>query len=334
MKAILLKDFGSADNFIQKDDFPVPAPGNTDILINIKAAAFNPVDYQMRQGKTESKRMHSPILGREFSGIVVKAGKLVKKFKEGDAVFAASGSMGSNGTYAQYISIPENIAAKKPESITFEEAAAIPTAFVTALQCYNRLSLKETDSVFVSGAAGGVGLAFVKLLLAKRHKQIIVTAGNTESKQQLIQAGLSEQQIIDYKQEDLASKIISANKGNYFHHCIDMVGGKMAELSAEVLITNGTYADVTALTTEAARGKLFDKGAVIINISNYAYSSNGNKGYYGESLNEITRLLENNFITPPPVQIVGELSAETVKKAHLMLEDNLTKGRKLVMQII
>jgi NADPH:quinone reductase-like Zn-dependent oxidoreductase len=333
MKAILLKDFGSADNFILKDDFPIPDPGDTDILVNIKATAFNPVDYQVRLGKKESKRMHSPVLGREFSGIVVKTGKLVKQFKEGDAVFAASGSMGSNGTYAQYISIPESIAAKKPEIITFEEAAAIPVAFVTALQCYNRLSLKVTDSVFVSGAAGGVGLAFVKLLLAKAHKQIIVTAGNAESKQQLIQAGLSAQQIIDYKQEDLAAKIISANNGNYFDHCIDMVGGKMSELCAEVMITNGTYADVTALTTEAARDSLFGKGAVIINISNYAYSLNGNKAYYGESLKEIVRLLRDNSITPPPVQIVGALSAETVKKAHLILEGNLTKGRKLVMQI-
>lgn len=333
MKAIILKDFGSTDQFIEQNDWPVPAPEEAEILILIKATAFNPVDYQMRQGKPESKRMHSPILGKEFAGTIIKTGKLVKKFKEGDPVFAASGSMGSNGTYAQYISIPEIIAALKPESITFEEAAAIPIAFTTALQCYKRLVLKETDSVFISGAAGGVGLALVKLLLAKGHQKIIVTAGNTESREQLIIAGLTARQIIDYKQDGLVARILSANNGKQFDYCVDMVGGKMAELCAEVIKTNGTYADITALTTDVARDELFGKGAVILNISNYAYSLNGNKGYYGESLREIVGLLENNAITPPPVQVVGELGVETVQKAHQLLEDNQTKGRKLVMRV-
>ena len=143
MQAVILKDFGSTANFILEDNFPVPVPGNSDILVKIKATAFNPIDYQMRQGKTERKRMHSPILGREFSGIVVKTGELVTRFSEGDAVFAASSSMGSNGTYAQYISIPELIAAKIPEGLSFEEAAAIPIAYLTALQTFNRLPLKK-----------------------------------------------------------------------------------------------------------------------------------------------------------------------------------------------
>jgi NADPH:quinone reductase-like Zn-dependent oxidoreductase len=333
MKAVLLKDFGSADNFILKDDIPMPTPGDNDVLVKIKAAAFNPIDYQMRQGKTERKRMHSPILGREFSGVVVKTGKLVQQFKEGDAVMAAAGSMGSNGTYAQYISVPVAIVVKKPENITFEEAAAIPTAGLTALQSYNRLQLKQSDAVFISGAAGGVGLALVKLLLAKGHQQIIVTAGNTESKAQLLKAGLSEQQIIDYKIDNPAQAIIKVNGDRLFEHCIDLVGGKMAELCAQLIITNGTYTDVTALTTDAAREELFNKGTVIINISNYAYSLQGNRAYYGEKLTEFAGLLANKAITPPHVQIVGELSAETVKRAHQLLEDNQTRGRKLVMQV-
>lgn len=333
MKAILLRDFGSTDNFFLEDGLPMPEPEDGHILVQIKAAAFNPIDYQIRQGKTERKRMHSPILGREFSGIVVKTGKHAGLFKTGDAVFAAAGSMGSNGTYAQYISIPELIAARKPENISFQQAAAVPIVYLTALQTYNRLQLNENDSIFVSGAAGGVGLVLVKLLLANKIRLIIVTAGNPESRQQLIDTGLSPFQIVNYHHEGLAAVILAANSGNQFDHCADMVGGKMSEICASIIKTNGAYADVTALTTAIAREELFNKGAVIINISNYAYSIAGNLAYYGNGLNHISQLLENNIITPPPLHVVGELNTSTVAQAHELLEKNLTKGKKLVMQV-
>lgn len=107
----------------------------------------------------------------------------------------------------------------------------------------------------------------------------------------------------------------------------------MSELCAQAIKTNGYYADITALTNSAAREELFNKGAVIVNISNYAYSLNGDIAYYGKSLDEIARLLASKSITPPPLNIVGGLSVETVAKAHYILENNETKGRKLVMQI-
>lgn len=333
MKAIVLKDFGDTDNFILENNHAIPEPADNEVLISIKAAAFNPIDYQMRQGKTERKRMHSPILGREFAGVVVKTGQSAHQFKIGDSVFAASGSMGSNGTYAEYISVPELILAVKPENISFEEAAAIPGASLTALQCFNRLAIKKTDAVFISGAAGGVGMALIKILVAKGYQKIIVTAGNEESKNQLIKAGLKEEQIIDYKLDNLSEVIMERNNGQFFKHCIDLAGDRMSWICAQVLITNGTYTDVTALTTAPAREELFHKGAVIVNISNYAYSLQKNYHYYGEKLNEFMQLMSALAITPPAVFNVGPLAVETVKRAHQLLEDNLTKGRKLVMQI-
>ncbi|KIO75666.1 alcohol dehydrogenase [Pedobacter lusitanus] len=333
MKAIVLKDFGSTDNFTADENFAIPEPGDQEVLIRIKATAFNPIDYQMRQGKTERKRMHSPILGREFSGLVVKTGKSAHQFKPGDAVFAASGSMGSNGTYTEYISVPELILAAKPQNITFEEAAAIPSASLTALQCYNRLGIKTEDSVFISGAAGGVGMALIKILVAKGYQRIIATAGNAESKNQLLKAGLKKEQIIDYKTENLAEVILAHNNGQLFHYCIDLVGDKMSLISAQVIATNGTYADVTALTTADAREGLFHKGAVIVNISNYAYSLEKNYRYYGERLNEFMKLMTDFSLSPPSILNVGSLNVQTVSKAHQLLEDNLTQGKKLVMQI-
>src|SRR6202044_2410504 len=107
--------------------------------------------------------------------------------------------------------------------ITFEEAAAVSQGYLTALQVITRLPLKKEDTIFITGAAGSVGLALVKLFLDQGHKQLLVTSGNDDSTRQLIKAGLLEHQIINYRQEDLAAKIISANGGMLFDHSVDLV---------------------------------------------------------------------------------------------------------------
>ncbi|WP_259067071.1 quinone oxidoreductase family protein [Mucilaginibacter sp. X4EP1] len=333
MKAILLTDFGPTTNFVLDENVPIPAIGDNDILVQIKAAGFNPIDYQMRQGKTERKRMHSHILGREFSGVVVKTGKSVTLFKAGDSVFAASGSMGSNGTYAQYISVPEDIVALIPAHLTFDEAAAVSQGYLTALQVLNRLPVKKEDSIFITGAAGSVGLALVKMFLAQGYEKLIVTAGNTESIWQLVSAGLAPHQIVNYRQDGLVAKIQSINNGALFNHSVDLVGGTMSEICAQVIVTNGSYADVTALTTPQAREELFNKGALVLNISNYAYSLAGDKKWYGENLRKIASLVTEHPALTPDINIVGDLGAETVITAHNLMESNQTKGKKLVMRV-
>ncbi|HWV71657.1 MAG TPA: NADP-dependent oxidoreductase [Pseudosphingobacterium sp.] len=331
MKAIILKDFGGVEHFLLDEVIPLPKIGKDEVLVEIKASAFNPIDYQMRQGRPESKKMRSFILGREFSGRVIEVGSDVKKFKKGDDVLAAAGSMGSNGTYASHIGVPEAIIVHKPMNMSYEIASAVPVAGLTAIQCLNRLPLSTDDSIFVSGAAGGVGLMLIKLLLANGYFNIVVTAGNEESKSKLVALGLSSARIIDYKHPKLREEICQINKNGLFKSCIDLVGNHMSEICASLLTINGYYMDVTALTTVGARAKLFDKGATIINISNYTYSLEGDFAYYGKQLKSVVDLLNKKLISPPPVKVVGDFSVCTVRKAHEMLEKNLSKGNKLVM---
>lgn len=332
MKAIILKQLGSTDNFTLADIDP-PQINDNDVLIKIAATAFNPIDYQMRSGANESKRIHSPILGRECAGIITAKGKSVRDFEIGDAVFCASGSMGSNGTYAEYISVPHQILAKKPANISFEQAAALPVSALTALQCCNRLKISTEESVFISGGAGGVGLVLIKLLLSQGINKIVTTAGNPESRQQLINAGLPDKQIIDYKSPNAISAILQSNNNQLFDYVVDLVGHRISELCSNIVRLNGTYADVTAFSTELARENMFNIGAVIVNISNYAYSLKGNFSYYGELLDRVRNLVEKGIIAPSPVNVLGEFSIDTVKKAHAMLEQNETKGHKLIMRV-
>lgn len=329
MKAII---FDNTDQ-LHLEDINTPIPKADELLVKIVASAFNPIDYQMRENRQETKRLHSPVLGREFSGIVTNTGKDVKDFKPGDAVFCGSGSMGSNGTYAEYITVPESIVSLKPDSISFYQAAALPSVGLTALQSVNRMNLQCTDTVFITGAAGGVGAMFIKMLLAKQFQNFIVTAGNPESIASLLDIGVKTRQIINYRTDDVECEALTRNKDKPFDYVVDLVGNRMSEFAGKVIKANGTYVDVTALSTSMARELLFNKGANILNISNYVYALNKDFFYYKDGLYELVRLLEHGAITPPSINIVGPLSVHTVEVAHSMMRNNKANGRKLIMQV-
>ncbi|MDM1556912.1 NADP-dependent oxidoreductase [Chryseobacterium indologenes] len=328
MKAVILnKDFKLEDGFTEK-----PQPKDHEVLIQIIASGFNPIDYQMLENELERKLISSPILGRELSGIVVEKGANVTQFNVGDEVFSGSGSMGSNGTYAEYISVPEVIVSLKPKNISFEQAASIPSAGLTSLQIFKRLKLQPEQTILITGAAGGVGSFLIKILLAHQIKNFVITVGSEENKQMFLNLGLEEQQIVNYKEENLVENLLKANQHQPFDIGIDLVGNYMAKVTAQVLKINGTYVDVTALVTKEAHEILFNKGTLIMNISNYAYSMGKQYDYYKNSLEEIAGLIENGAIIPTQHKIIGDLSLETVLKAHSILKNNQTQGHKLIMK--
>jgi len=335
LKAILLKKFGGVENFAL-EEIENPPVGKDEVLIKIKATAFNPIDYQMRRGDAESKLLKSPILGRELSGEIVQVGTNIHSFSIGDKVAAYVGSLASSGTYASLISVPVELIAKIPPNITFEQAAAIPMVGMTALQCFNRVPVPKDSFVFIVGGAGGVGTILIKLLLAKGHKNLYTTAGNKESKTHLMQLGLPESHIVDYTKEDILSFLRKASGQDYFHFVFDLVGGNMSEIATELIEVFGTYVDVTFLTTAEAKTTLFDKAANVVHVANYApallYGKN-QLSYYGTSLNDLFTKMKEQIITPSKIHIVGDLSVETVQKAHLLMENNQTKGKKLVMTV-
>lgn len=328
MKAVILNKNGTLENALVEQ----PKPKSNEVLIHIKASGFNPIDYQMLENELERKLISSPILGRELSGIVVDIGSEVTEFNIGDEVYCGSGSMGSNGTYAEYISVPEAIVSFKPNNISFEQAAAIPSTGLTSLQIFNRLKLNSENTVLVTGATGGVGSFLIKILLAHNIQQITATVGSEENRQILLNLGLKNHQIINYKEENLIGNILKANNDQPFEYGIDLVGNYMSEVTAEVLKINGTYVDVTALVTKDAHEALFNKGTMIMNISNYAYGKIKKYDYYKNSLFEIKKLIENETIPPPQYKIVGNLSLDTVMQAHSILKNNQTQGHKLIMK--
>lgn len=333
MLAVILKDFGGVENF-ELNEIENPEVKKNEVLIKIKATAFNPIDYQMRQGATESKLLKSSILGRELSGEVIELGENVNSFQIGDKVSAYVGSLASNGTYTEFISVPATLVAKIPNKLSFEQATALPMVGMTALQCFNRVVIPKEKPILITGGAGGVGTILIKLFLANGNANIYTTSGNNDSIRHLKDLGLNESNIVNYKEDNVVD--VLKEKVGYFEYVIDLVGGEMSEVCAEIIDVFGTYVDVTFLATEEAREALFDKATTMLNIANYAPAlKDGSQkfGYYGSSLQNLFDKIAKGIISSLDINVVGTLSVETVRKAHQLMEHNQTNGKKLVMTI-
>ena len=327
MNAVIL----DKDNQLINANVDLPPLKSNEVKIKIIASAINPIDYQMRENEFERRYLYSPILGREGAGIITDKGSEVSEYAIGDEVFFACGSMGSNGTYAASIQLPAGLIAPKPKNISFEQAAALPTAGITALQVFDRATINPQDHIFLTGASGGVGLFVLKLLLANGIKNIMATAGSM-SIEKLHQLGLQKDSIINYRKENLTEIIMRRSNQQGIDVAIDAVGQRLSEVAAAVLKPYGTYIDFTHFTTAAARDQLFSSAAQIINISNFIHAQKLNYPYFKNGLDRIRHNIEQEIIQPAPIYLIGKLSPETIEKGHLMLKNNQTQGNKLIIQ--
>ncbi|MDD5672096.1 MAG: NADP-dependent oxidoreductase, partial [Candidatus Omnitrophica bacterium] len=161
MKAIVLREFGGIEKLVL-GDVPKPEPGEGEVLLRIKAAGVNPVDFKIRKGLLfERGYPHQfPIIpGWDMAGIVEARGYGAKRFQAGDHVYGyCRRPVIARGTYSEFISIPESYITHKPRNVSFEIAAAIPLAALTAYQSvYVAAGLEKRQSLLVIGASGGVG---------------------------------------------------------------------------------------------------------------------------------------------------------------------------------
>ncbi|MEA5453456.1 NADP-dependent oxidoreductase [Sinomonas sp. JGH33] len=178
MKALTYEKFGGPDVLAVKD-VPEPHIGPDTVVIKVEAAALNPVDYKIREGHV--RRVIDTILpaipGWDVAGVVVKAGLDTPEFEVGDEILAyARKDVVSSGTLAEFASVPVRTAAKKPAGLSFEQAAALPLAGLTALQSVRRAGVSSGARVLVHGAAGGVGSFATQLALLEGAATVVGTA--------------------------------------------------------------------------------------------------------------------------------------------------------------
>lgn len=332
MKAIVLRSFGSAKNFTAAD-LSMPEVRGGEVRIKVKAVSFNPVDYQIRRGEPESKGLRSMILGQDLSGIVDAVHEDVADFRVDDEVFSYVCNLASSGTYAEFVSVPAELVARKPASLTHEQAAAVPVVGITASLALEKARIDKTKCVFIAGGAGGVGTFAILLARQLGVRRLVTTAGNRESRAYLVErCGLRDDQIVDYRNAAFIEQAVKQNGGG-FDVALDLVGGEMLSACCALLAVDGHLASVTEAPGRDDFETLFQKNASFHAVGAHAYSLTDDRAAwrkYREMLEHLSRHFDSGALAPPPITVLGRLSPEVVKQAHALLESRGVRG-KLVM---
>ncbi len=159
MKALVIKQFGSPDNF-QQIDLPIPEILPNNVLIRVAATSVNPVDFKIRQGVAQGIAPNFPaILHGDVAGTIEAVGEGVDRFQIGDEVYGCAGGVKNlGGALAEYMLADANLVALKPKSIAMTEAAALPLVSITAWEgLIDRARVQPGQKILVYGATGGVG---------------------------------------------------------------------------------------------------------------------------------------------------------------------------------
>ncbi len=238
MRAYVLKHYGGPEGSLLMD-VPAPTPGPRDILVAVRAAGLNPVDFKIRQGKLRViLRSKLPlVLGNELAGDVIAVGSQVSRFRVGDRVFARV-AKGRAGAFAEQACVDEDHAAHMPRNLDFTAAAAVPLAGLTALQALrDELRVKPGQKVFISGGAGGVGTFAIQI--AKWLGAHVTTTASKRGEALVRSLGCDE--VIDYTVQDISSV------DDRFDAGFDLIGGKTLDQMFGIMKPGTTIVSVAAL---------------------------------------------------------------------------------------
>lgn len=234
MKAYYSTAYGGPE-VSQYGDFPDPSAGNGQLLVEVKAVSINPVDYKVKRGiaKFMSGSKFPRIFGSDFAGVVKSTGNGVTQFKPGERVYGATPVIwGKPGALAQLLAVDQKFARAIPQQISFEEAASLPIAALTALNGLRRCRVTEGKAVLINGGTGGVGHFAIQIAKAKGA---IVTATCSQGNAELAR-NLGADETIGYSKEELAK---SEKK---FNAILDAYGRMDLEDVCRFLKRGGIYA--------------------------------------------------------------------------------------------
>jgi NADPH:quinone reductase-like Zn-dependent oxidoreductase len=211
MRAVLLRETGDPD-VLRLEEVERPEPGEGEVLIAVRAASINPIDWKYRRGLAEKQL--PAVLGNDVSGTVELS--RAADYAEGDEVFGISPS----GGYAEFATAPAALIAKKPAGVTHEQAAAIPVAGMTAWQAlFDRGGLGRGQTALIAGAAGGVGHLAVQF--AKHAGAQAIGTGSARNRDFVL--GLGADEYVDYTAQDVTEAVHDVDLA------FDTVGGETTQ---------------------------------------------------------------------------------------------------------
>ena len=214
MKAIVQDKYGSPDDVLQLRDINKPVVGDDEVLVRVRAASVHPDVWHVVTGRPYVLRLmgagvlkpKNPVPGTDMAGLVESVGKDVTRFGLGDEVFGETHTelqWRNGGAFAEYVSVPQEALALKPNCITFEQASAVPTSgFIALHNLQSGGQIQPGQSVLINGAGGGVGTIAVQLAKAYGAR---VTGVDSTAKVEMVRS-LGADDVIDYTQEDFTQR--------------------------------------------------------------------------------------------------------------------------------
>lgn len=224
MRAVTIENGKGPSSALRIEQVPTPTLSAEDttphVLVKVRAFGLNRMDLMQREGQYPIPPGASPIMGVEFSGEVAALPQHgPPNLNLGDAVFG----LAHGGAYAEYIRVPASMIWKKDAVMNWEQAAAVPEAYITALQALHTLSnLKKGEDVLIHAGASGVGLAAIQLAKYLGARNVYVTAGTTEKIARCKQLGATDG--FNYKTQDWAAELKRVTEGKGVDVIMDFIG--------------------------------------------------------------------------------------------------------------
>ena len=328
MRAATIHGYGGPEVF-RIETLERPAVGPRDVLVQVRAASVNPVDYKIRSGAQRALIRHRfpAVLGLDLSGVVQEVGSKVTSFSPGDEVFG-SPTHRRQGTYAELVSVDERALALKPPRLSHEEAASLPLVGLTAWQCLvSSAKLKAGEKVLIQAGAGGVGTFAIQL--AKHLGAKVATTCSSRNVELVRRLGADV--VIDYTKEQFEDSLRD------YDVVLESLGGEALPRARKVLKRSGRLVYIsTGLPQNAARYGPY-LGALATGLQSLSFwASTALSGRSarvvvrtpdGGQLEQIAALVEAGAIEPV-IERCFEL--EEIAEAHEAIERGRTRGKLVI----
>jgi NADPH:quinone reductase-like Zn-dependent oxidoreductase len=307
MKAKTIRHYGGPE-VLTLEEVGRPEPDKNEIVIRVRAAGVNPIDWKIREGELkESGFHHLPLIpGWDVAGEVDQIGQNVTRFAVGDPVYALL-DMRSNGSYAEYVTASEDCVALKPETLDFITAASVPMAALTAYEALNRMDIKKGDRILIHGAAGSVG-SFAVQLAYLRGAYVIGVASSGDS---AFLSSLGAEEALAYDSAPFEHLV------DHVDAVLDVIGGDILQRSWKVLRPEGILLSTVedpVPTREARENRV--RGAMIQVTPS------------GTLLTEVARLIDSGQIK---VRVSAVMSLDEAEKAQELARSIHHRGKVVLL---
>ncbi|WP_088344790.1 MULTISPECIES: zinc-binding dehydrogenase [Rhodomicrobium] len=333
MKAALVKAHGGPENLVIVEDHPVPAIGEGDVLLRVRAASLNYHDVFTRSGMPGITLKLPVVPGLDISGEIAEVGPGVTNFAPGDRVLVdplnrvEGGLMGEtqDGGLQEFARVRAHQLVRLPDNVSFEQAAALPVAYGTAQRMlFTNGGIKAGDKILVLGASGGVGTGAV--LLAKLAGATVIAAGSSEAKlAKLTEIGAD--QVIDYTKADFAKEVFTRfgkpNRRSYdggVDVVVNFTGGDTWVPSLRALKRGGKL-----LTCGATAG--FDPKEDLRFIWTFELKILGSNSWAREDLETLLRLISEGKLNPVIDRV---FPLDEAREALRLIEERQVIGKVIV----